>query len=75
MEEEGVDRVEGNERVGFGGDVGEFRIGGEMVKEIGVKKVKVVSKNGRKVWSLWDLGLEVRERVGIEVRFKSEKEK
>ncbi|RWR14616.1 bifunctional 3,4-dihydroxy-2-butanone-4-phosphate synthase/GTP cyclohydrolase II [Siminovitchia fortis] len=75
LQEEGLDTVEANERLGFPADLRDFSIGAQMLKDIGVKKLKLLTNNPRKVSSLSDFGFEVTERLPIQLPFKSENEK
>ncbi|HBZ10084.1 MAG TPA: bifunctional 3,4-dihydroxy-2-butanone-4-phosphate synthase/GTP cyclohydrolase II [Bacillus bacterium] len=75
LQEEGLDTVEANEKLGFPADLRDFNIGAQMLRELGVKKVRLLTNNPSKVSSLSDFGFEVTERLPIQLPFKSENEK
>ncbi|GIN19315.1 bifunctional 3,4-dihydroxy-2-butanone-4-phosphate synthase/GTP cyclohydrolase II [Siminovitchia fordii] len=75
LQEEGLDTVEANEKLGFPSDLRDFNIGAQMLRELGVKKVRLLTNNPSKVSSLSDFGFEVTERLPIQLPFKSENEK
>ncbi|VEF48783.1 3,4-dihydroxy-2-butanone 4-phosphate synthase [Bacillus freudenreichii] len=75
LQEEGFDTVEANEKLGFPADLRDFKIGAQILKELGVNKVKLLTNNPRKVSSLEDFGFEVTERLPIQLPFKSENER
>lgn len=75
LQEEGLDTVEANEKLGFPADLRDFNIGAQMLRELGVKKVRQLTNNPSKVSSLSDFGFEVTERLPIQLPFKSENEK
>ncbi len=75
LQEEGLDTVEANEKLGFPADLRDFNIGAQMLRELGVKKVRLLTNNPGKVSSLSDFGFEVTERLPIQLPFKSENEK
>lgn len=75
LQEEGLDTVEANEKLGFPADLRDFKMGAQILKELGVNKVKLLTNNPRKVSSLEDFGFEVTERLPIQLPFKSENER
>jgi GTP cyclohydrolase II len=67
LQDAGLDTVEANERLGFKADHRDFALPGEMLKALGVTRVRLLSNNPEKVEALQRAGIEVVERVPCEV--------
>jgi GTP cyclohydrolase II len=67
LQDSGLDTVEANERLGFKADHRDFALPGEMLKALGVSRVRLLSNNPEKVGALERAGIEVVERVPCEV--------
>jgi 3,4-dihydroxy 2-butanone 4-phosphate synthase/GTP cyclohydrolase II len=67
LQDEGADTVEANERLGLAVDLREYRQCAEVLFELGLCKVRVMSNNPLKLQAMEDAGLRVVERVPIEV--------
>jgi GTP cyclohydrolase II len=67
LQDTGLDTVEANERLGFKADHRDFALPGQMLKALGVSKVRLLSNNPDKVEALQRSGIEVVERVPCEV--------
>jgi len=67
LQDTGLDTVEANERLGFKADHRDFALPGEMLKALGVNRVRLLSNNPEKVEALLRAGIEVVERVPCEV--------
>jgi GTP cyclohydrolase II len=67
LQDSGLDTVEANEKLGFKADHREFALPAEMLKTLGVKKVRLLSNNPDKVAALEQAGIEVTERIPCEV--------
>ena len=67
LQDAGLDTVEANERLGFKADHREFALPGEILRELGVSKVRLLSNNPEKVSALEKAGMQVIERVPCEV--------
>ncbi|MCO7227349.1 GTP cyclohydrolase II [Pleionea sp. CnH1-48] len=63
LQDKGMDTVEANESLGFDADARDFSIAVETLEALGVKEVKLMTNNPRKVGTLVDAGLKVSERV------------
>jgi GTP cyclohydrolase II len=67
LQDAGLDTVEANERLGFKADHREFALPAEILKNIGVDRVRLLSNNPDKVAALESAGIRVVERVPCEV--------
>jgi len=67
LQDEGADTVEANERLGLAIDSREYRQCAEVLFDLGLCQVKVISNNPGKLRALEEAGLEITERVSIEV--------
>jgi GTP cyclohydrolase II len=67
LQDAGLDTVEANERLGFKADQRDFTLPGEILKALGVTKVRLLSNNPDKVEALESSGVHVVERVPCEV--------
>ena len=68
LQDSGLDTVEANERLGFKADQRDFALPAQMLKALGVGKVRLLSNNPEKVEALQSAGIEVIERVPCEVK-------
>jgi len=67
LQDAGLDTVEANERLGFKADQRDFALPGQILKALGVSKVRLLSNNPEKVEALERADVEVVERVPCEV--------
>ena len=67
LQDAGLDTVEANERLGFEADQREFSLPAEILKNLGISRVRLLSNNPDKVAALEKAGIEVVERVPCEV--------
>jgi 3,4-dihydroxy 2-butanone 4-phosphate synthase/GTP cyclohydrolase II len=68
QEKEGLDTVEANERLGFPADARDFGVGAQILVELGVRKIRLLTNNPRKRAGLEGYGLEIVERVPLEMK-------
>ncbi len=68
LQDEGVDTVEANRRLGFAADLRDYALPAAILRRFGVSAVRLLSNNPEKVRALEEAGIEVRERVPCEVR-------
>lgn len=68
LQDEGADTIEANVRLGFGVDERDYRQCAEVIKLLGVRKVRLMSNNPDKLRALKVAGLEIVERVPLEVK-------
>ena len=67
LQDEGADTIEANERLGFAVDLREYRQCAEILFDLGICKVRIMSNNPLKLRAMEDAGLKVVDRVPIEV--------
>ena len=75
LQEAGLDTVEANHALGFPDDLREYGIGAQIIRECGVRKMKLLTNNPRKIIGLEGYGLEVMGRENIEYDANSENKK
>ncbi len=66
LQDEGKDTVEANEALGFSPDLRDYGIGAQILHDLGVRKMRLVTNNPRKIKGLEGYGLSVVERVALE---------
>ena len=67
LQEEGMDTVEANLELGFKSDQRDYGIGAQILRKLGVTKLKLITNNPKKRVGLMGYGLEIVENIGIEI--------
>ncbi|MGB5157937.1 MAG: GTP cyclohydrolase II, partial [Desulfobacterales bacterium] len=67
LQDQGLDTVEANEKLGFKPDLRNYGIGAQILVDLGVKKMRLITNNPKKMIGLEGYGLSVVEQVGIEI--------
>ncbi|MEC9309156.1 MAG: bifunctional 3,4-dihydroxy-2-butanone-4-phosphate synthase/GTP cyclohydrolase II [Chloroflexota bacterium] len=67
LQEDGLDTVEANEQLGFESDLRNYALSAQMLLDLGISKVKLLTNNPKKVVGLSGYGVEIIDRVDVEV--------
>ena len=68
LQDGGMDTLDANLALGFKGDLREYYIGAQILKDLGIKTLRLLTNNPDKVYQLKDYGMEIKERVPIQMK-------
>jgi len=75
LQEQGYDTVEANEKLGYGMDLREYGLGAQILVDLGLKTIRLLTNNPKKVIGLEGYGLKITEQVPIRIKSNPHNEK
>ncbi len=75
LQEEGLDTIEANEKLGFGSDLRDYGMGAQILCDLGIRKMRLLTNNPKKIIGLEGYGLEIVEQIPISLPSNPHNEK
>lgn len=75
LQEQGLDTIEANEKLGYGSDLRDYGMGAQILYDLGVRKIKLLTNNPKKIIGLEGYNLEITEQVGLSIESNPHNEK
>ena len=75
LQEQGLDTVEANEKLGYGMDLREYGLGAQILVDLGLKTIRLLTNNPKKIVGLKGYGLKIVEQVPIKIKSNPHNEK
>ena len=72
LQDQGMDTLEANLALGFPGDLREYFIGAQILRDLGAKTLRLLTNNPDKIYQLWDFGMEIVDRIPIQMEANPE---
>ena len=67
LQEEGLDTVEANERLGFKADLRDYGVGAQILRDLGLRRIRILTNNPKKIHGLAGFGLQIVEQLPLQV--------